>query len=94
MVFQQSEIVCLFLALAFAIPAALLIRMVTVPHSRWFFAAVFLAIGASIFTVLEHVALGDVLNILEHICYSASALTFAAGCWFLASDPGLKEAGR
>ena len=89
--FQQSEVVCLFLAVAFAIPAAILLRMVSVPRSRWFFAAVFFAIGASFFTVLEDVALPNMLNLLEHLSYAASAVFFAGGCWFLAKDLALKD---
>lgn len=86
MVFEQSEVVCLFLALAFAVPAVFLARVTTIPRSRWFFAGIFLAIGASVFTVVEGMALYDFMNLLEHICYAASATSFATGCWLLSGD--------
>lgn len=86
MVFEQSEVVCLFLALAFLVPAVFLARVTTIPRSRWFFAGIFFATGASVFTVIEGVFLEDIMNVIEHVCYASSATSFAAGCWLLGKD--------
>ena len=92
--FQQSEVVCLFLALAFGIPAAFMAATTVVPRAGWFFTAVFLAISAAIFTVVEDVVYPDAMNLLEHACYAASAVFFAAGCWLLKGDLGRQDGRR
>ncbi|NQU42471.1 hypothetical protein HQ520_04245 [bacterium] len=88
MPFEQSEIVCLVLALIFLAPLVLLFRTVRAPHVRVLFLAMLFAVGATIFTVAENLYLPSVFNLLEHICYALSSATFAIGCWSLHAHVG------
>ncbi len=86
MSFQPSEVVCLLIALAFAIPAGILTRGMTFGAARWFLGAVYFALGGAVLTVVEAAALPIASNYLEHLCYVAAACCLAAGTRRLSTD--------
>lgn len=81
--FQESELVCLALAIPLCVPVFLLARSTKAPL-RFLLASAAFALGAAVFTVAEHVVLGEVFNLLEHLGYALAGLLAAAGCWRLA----------
>jgi hypothetical protein len=78
--FEESEIVNLLLGLVSLVIVYYESRKRVIPDFRLFFAGFLFVVLARIFTVLEVVFLGDILNVLEHICYAMSAFFFAAAC--------------
>ncbi|KPJ97897.1 MAG: hypothetical protein AMJ60_10020 [Desulfobacterales bacterium SG8_35] len=78
--FEESEIINLILGLVSLVIVFYEIRKRTIPHFHLFFAGFVCVVMARIFTVVEGVFLGGILNILEHLCYAFSALLFAVGC--------------
>jgi hypothetical protein len=96
-VFQQSELVCLGLAVPLAVPIVLLARDVRLPGVRLLVAAAITALAAATFTVAEDLLWFPVFNALEHAGYAATGLLAAIGCrrlaaWSRSADD--KEAAR
>jgi hypothetical protein len=42
------------------------------------------ALGAILFSLLEHIAFHGAFNLLEHICYAATGILAGIGCWRMA----------
>lgn len=82
--FQESELVCLALAIPLTIPTVLLARAVGLPQLSLFVGAVVSALAAAIFTVVEDILWFDIFNALEHTCYALAGVLAASGCWRLA----------
>ena len=82
--FQQSEIVCLALGMAFLTALYFLANQGKLPRLPILYGGVVLLFFAQVFTVAEDIAWAPVFNVLEHVCYALSGLLFAAGCWLLA----------
>lgn len=82
--FQESELVCLALAIPLTIPIVLLTRDVRLPGVRLLVAAAVAALGATTFTVIEDAFWHQVFNTLEHTCYALAGVLAALGCWYLA----------
>lgn len=78
---QGTEFVTLLLgAMGLAIIVTLLRPAVTGRYGRFFW-GLFAYLAGFVFTVVEGFAYGDVLNLLEHVCYAASGLLFAWASW-------------
>jgi hypothetical protein len=83
--FQESELVCLGLAVPLTIPMVLLARDVRLPGVRLLVAAVLTALAATVFTVIEELFWFHVFNAFEHACYALTGILLAAGCRQLAA---------
>ena len=99
MEFQESEIVSLAVSVAFVGSLAFLQRVIRLPRLPVIYAAMFTLMGAHLFTVVEGVFAAESLasgafNLLEHICYAASGVLFAVGCWTLARSAEREEGGQ
>jgi high-affinity Fe2+/Pb2+ permease len=81
--FQQSEIVCLALAIPLSIPILYLGKVARAPM-RLLIGAVVSALGAATFTVVEDIGWGDFFNLLEHVSYALTGVLLGVGCWRLA----------
>jgi len=84
--FEESEIINLILGLVSLIIVYYETRKRVIPNFQLFLAGFLFIAMARIFTVVEGLFLGDILNILEHLCYASSAFLFAAGCISLNSN--------
>ena len=82
--FQQSEIVCLALGIAFLTALYFLANQGKLPQLPLLYLGVVLLFFAQVFTVTEDIAWEPIFNILEHVCYMLAGLAFAAGTWKLA----------
>jgi hypothetical protein len=78
--FEESEIINLILGLVSLVIVYYETRKRVIPNFQLFFAGFVFVAMARIFTVAEGLFLGDILNILEHVCYALSAFLFAAAC--------------
>lgn len=95
--FQQSELVCLGLAVPLTVPIVLLARDVRLPGVRLLVAAAIAALAATTFTVAEDILWFPVFNALEHASYAAAGVLATVGCrrlaaWSRRADD--KEAAR
>ncbi|MBI1375269.1 MAG: hypothetical protein GC159_21330 [Phycisphaera sp.] len=79
--FQESEIICLIVAVPLSVATLVMCRRTDAPYARVVLLAVVFALGAATFTVLEDVIWGPVFNALEHVCYALTGLSLAWGCW-------------
>lgn len=84
MEFQESEIVSLAVALAFVLSIAFLRRAIRPPRIPLIYAGIFSLVGGHVCTVAEGILWYELFNALEHVCYAASGILFAVGCWRLA----------
>ena len=91
--FEESEIINLILGLVSLVIVYYETRKRVIPDFQLFLAGFLFVIMARIFTVVEGLFLGNILNILEHFCYVFSAFFFAAGCISLTSN-GTSEMER
>ena len=82
-IFQESELVCLALAVPLSVPVFFLARAIRAPLDL-LMGAVASALAAAVFTVVEDIAFAEFFNLLEHICYALAGLLAAAGAWRLA----------
>lgn len=83
--FEESEIINLILGLASLVIVYYETRKRNIPDFQLFLAGFYCIALARIFTVVEGIFLGDILNIAEHLCYAISAWFFAAGSIALSS---------
>ena len=81
--FEESEIINLILGLVSLVIVIIETQKRMIPGFRLFFAGFLCVMFARLFTVIEGMFLGDLLNILEHTCYVLSSFLFAAGCMSL-----------
>ena len=95
MEFQESEVVCLVLALVFAVALVVLRRAERLPDLPLLYGAAGFMIAATIFTVLEGALWYSVFNILEHVCYALAGVFLALGCWqLIGREPPAGKGGR
>lgn len=81
--FEESEIINLVLGMVSFVIVVYEIRKREIPGFRLFFAGFACVVLARLFTVVEGIFLGGLLNTLEHLCYVLSGVLFAAGCKLL-----------
>jgi len=91
--FEESEIINLILGLVSLVIVFYETRKKVIPDFKLFLAGFLFIVLARVFTVVEVLFLGYILNILEHFCYALSACLFAAGCISLSFNrtTGLKR---
>lgn len=95
MEFQESEVVCLVLALVFAVAIVVLRRAERLPDLPLIYGAAGFMIAATGFTVLEGVLWYGFFNLLEHVCYALAGVFLALGCWqLIGREPPVEEGGR
>lgn len=81
---QESEIIRLILGVAGACMLVISGRgLQRLPGNRVFVAAYHALLSGWIFTVFEHVAIYEVLNILEHAAYVVSGVLYILWCYLL-----------
>lgn len=92
--FQESEIITLVVALVGAFLLTFVFTRRKVPELGFFYAGFFFIVAASLFTVAEGVIWNTAFNLLEHLCYVFSAVSFIAGCLLLGRRPGAEGEGN
>jgi hypothetical protein len=88
--FEENEIINLILGLASFVIVFYETRKKVIPDFKLFLAGFVFIVLARVFTVVEVLFLGHILNILEHLCYALSACLFAAGCISLAPNSTMR----
>ena len=78
--FENSEIISLISAVPLYIVIIALHRRIIAQHTRVFLYAVTAALGAMLFTILEHIVWFNFFNTLEHLCYGITGIFLAVGC--------------
>ncbi len=79
---QQNEIITLLLAIGCMI--FILVNKQKVKHipvAEILIAGYCLLLTGYVLTILESLFWNEILNVLEHICYSASSVLMAVWCW-------------
>ena len=92
--FQESEIITLVVALVGAFLLTFVFTRRKVPELGFFYSAFFFIVAASLFTVVEGVAWNAFFNLLEHLCYVFSAVSFIVGCLLLHTRRGAGREGN
>lgn len=91
--FQESEIITLVVALVGAFLLTFVFTRRKVPELGLFYSGFFFIVAASLFTVVEGAIWSAFFNLLEHLCYIFSAVSFVLGCLFLDRRPGAGREG-
>ena len=79
--FQESELIRLFLGFATAVILALSWSgLKRLSGYKIFITAYFVLLAGWIFTVVEHVVFPDIFNLLEHGAYVASGILYVLWC--------------
>jgi hypothetical protein len=79
---QQNEIIMLLLGVGCMIFIFLNKQKVKrIPVWRPLFAGFCVVFAGYVFTIIEGFLWSDLLNFLEHICYTASSILLAVWCW-------------
>ena len=79
---QQNEIIMLLLAIGCMIFILANKQKVNrIPVSKTLIAGFYLLLAGYVLTILEGLFWNEFLNLMEHICYSASAILMAVWCW-------------
>ena len=52
-----------------------------IPVAKLLIAGFYVLLAGYVLTILEGLFWNEFLNVLEHICYSASAILMAVWCW-------------
>jgi len=92
-VIQENEVLTLLLGAGVLI--FILINgqaLKRLPSWKTLFAGFYVLLAGWVLTILEGLLWGTFLNILEHACYSASAVLVAVWCWKIYGSK--KEAQR
>ena len=90
-VIQENEVVTLLLSVGVAIFIAQnRSSLASLPHHRLVVGSFLTLLVAHILTILEGFWCGEILNFVEHICYSLSVLQLAAWAW-LVMGKGVRE---
>ena len=91
MYFQESEIVNLIVSVVAIYLIFILLKKVSLQEFKLFIAGFCAIVVAQIFTVLEGIFWGDLLNTLEHLFYVVSGLLFVLACWQRKKSEGEQE---
>ena len=79
---QQNEIIMLLLGIGCMIFIWVNKHKVKrIPLSKTLIAGFYMLVAGYVFTIVEGFLLRDFLNVLEHICYTASSILVAVWCW-------------
>ena len=79
---QQNEIITLLLAIGCMIFILVNKQKVKrIPVAEILIAGYCLLLTGYVLTILESLFWNEMLNVLEHICYSASSVLMAVWCW-------------
>lgn len=84
--FQANEVASFVFGIIAAVIVLSFILREKLPSLRLVYAGFFAILAANFFTVIEGVLWGEVFNLLEHLSYALSALSFAAASWKLGND--------
>ena len=79
---QQNEIIMLLLGIGcmiFILVNKQKVKLIPVP--KLIIAGFYMLLAGYVLTILEGLFWKDFLNVLEHICYSASAILMTVWCW-------------
>jgi len=87
--FQENEIIMLLLGIGVLIFIfANRSRLKSLPASQLLFAGFGALLAGWVLTVLEGFFWGEALNLIEHVCYAASAVLMAGWCWVVFGRQG------
>lgn len=89
--FQESEIISLALAVIAVFIVVFIFMKKGIAGFKWMYAGFFAIVASMFFTVIEGVFLGDMFNLLEHLCLALAGISFALGCWFLPEFPSDRQ---
>jgi vacuolar-type H+-ATPase subunit I/STV1 len=79
---QQNELIMLLLGIACMIFLLLNKQKVKrIPVARTLVAGFCMLLAGYVFTIIEGILWNDFLNVIEHMCYTASSLFLAVWCW-------------
>ena len=79
---QENEIIMLLLGIGCMV--FIMInkqKLKRVPATKTLIAGFYMLLAGYILTILEGFFWKDLLNVLEHLCYSASSILMAVWCW-------------
>ncbi len=79
--FQDSEIINLAMGFASILIFIFIFIEIEFPKLRFIYVGFALLFSGYLFTIIESVLWGEFFNLLEHLSYALSGLSFAAGCW-------------
>jgi len=81
---QQNEIIMLLLGIGCMIFILVNKQKVKrIPLAKLLIAGFYVLLAGYVLTILEGLFWKDFLNVLEHICYTASSILMAVWCWKL-----------
>ena len=79
---QQNEIIMLLLGVGCMIFILVNKQKVKrIPVAKILIAGFYVLLAGYVLTILEGLFWNEFLNVLEHICYSASSILMAVWCW-------------
>ena len=79
---QENEIITLLLGIGVMIFILANNRKVKrIPVAKILIAGFYVLLAGWVLTILEGLFWNDLLNVLEHICYTASSILIAVWCW-------------
>ncbi|MEE4603789.1 MAG: hypothetical protein V2J65_21080 [Desulfobacteraceae bacterium] len=79
---QQNEIIMLLLGVGCMIFILVNRQKVKrIPVAKILIAGFYVLLAGYVLTILEGLFWNEFLNVLEHICYSASSILMAVWCW-------------
>jgi len=79
---QESEVIVFLVSLGCLIFIHMNIqRLMVMPHWRLFLASFYVLLVGLGLTILEGFIWGEILNLLEHICYAGNAILLAMWTW-------------
>ena len=79
---QQNEIIMLLLGIGCMIFILVNNQKVKrIPAARTLIAGFYVLLAGYVLTILEGLFWKDFLNVLEHICYTASSILLVVWCW-------------
>jgi uncharacterized membrane protein len=79
---QENEIITLLLGIGVMIfILANKQKMKRIPAAKILIAGFYVLLSGWVLTILEGLFWRELLNVLEHICYTASSILMAIWCW-------------
>ena len=88
---QQNEIITLIISIAVWVFIFInRIKLNNLPSIKLLLTSFLLLSSGWILTILEGFFWGEILNLIEHVCYAVSALTIAFWCWKISKRKEVK----
>jgi hypothetical protein len=81
LVYQESEIVDLLMAVFLTPIMYVAFRQLVLPGKRWFAFGYLAMMAGYVFTIVEGYYSPDVFNLLEHSAYALAGIGFVGGTW-------------